>query len=553
LTISPGAWILARNASGHAWGSHADSGVNMWCKTITLFSVGLLLGQLAPLVQPAHAKPRPSEEALYMKYISMLVSEKFAGRETGTPEARKARDYLTEQLRQTGLKGAFRGKYQQPFKVAIGTEPDIQKLSVIQAKKTTAELQPGRDINALALSASGSFSGQAVFVGYAISSTAHKYDNFAKLPTGSLKGKIAIAMRYEPHDKTGQSNWTDRPKGWTYAASLSSKISLAAQHGVSGLLIVNPQAYTNAPPPHSNGSIQKLKVIPVMHVSIDAFKRLLNGASLNADKEMARLQTLAHTDAKPAAEIPGLKLSGKITHKARWANTCNIAVMLPGRGKLAGETIIVGAHWDHVGRMGATQGPYCPGADDNASGSAGLLILAKRLADRAAKDTSKHRRTIALAWFGAEELGLIGSKHLAANLKDLGPKMFRIAAMINMDMIGRLKDNKASVWGVDRENEWEKLVRSSAKNSKIKLRLYGMGFGLSDHASFQRLKIPLANFTTGIHPDVHRISDTADKINSAGAISMLNIVDRLIETLAILPGPIPYDGPNLKSVVRPGL
>ncbi|MBT3202315.1 MAG: M20/M25/M40 family metallo-hydrolase, partial [Phycisphaerales bacterium] len=244
-----------------------------------------------------------------------------------------------------------------------------------------------------------------------------------------------------------------------------------------------------------------------------------------------------------AHKIPGLKISGEVKIKTVPDQSCNVAAVLPGRGKLAGETIVVGAHWDHVGRMGATKGPHFPGADDNASGSSGVLTLAKRLVERAKKDNSKNRRTVVIAFFGAEEMGLWGSRHMAGNLKELG-RHANVVAMINLDMIGRLRDNNVSLWGVDLGGQWAKLIRASSKNSGLKLRLYGPGFGLSDHASFHRCKIPVANFSTGLHPDTHQRSDTADKINSTGAIRILNVADKLLETLATRTEAIPYDGPK---------
>ena len=229
--------------------------------------------------------------------------------------------------------------------------------------------------------------------------------------------------------------------------------------------------------------------------------------------------------------------------------TYNIAAMLPGRGVLANEAVIVGAHWDHIGRRGHSAksggaGSYYPGANDNASGAAGVLILAKRLAARAREDPSRRRRAIVLACFGGEECGLVGSAYMAGRLKEMGLKVSRVTAMVNMDMIGRLKDNRLSVWGVDSGKGWVRLVRSSAKDSGLTLAMSGANLGPSDHVSFHHRKIPVVSFSTGAYGDMHRESDTADKIDSAGAVRILGVVDRLVESLAVRADRIAYTAPR---------
>ncbi|MDP6635651.1 MAG: M28 family peptidase [Phycisphaerae bacterium] len=518
---------------------------------LILSAVMLLTAQLFTAVTPVSARTRLSDKALYSRHVDFLASEPVGGRKPGTPGARKARAYIVSHLRQLGLKPAFQGDYCQQFPITIGIKAETQQLRAVGADKKLTNLQAARDFNALALSASRSFSGQAVFVGYAITNKARKYDNFADVTKNSLKGRVAVAMRYEPHDNTGQSRWTSQPLGWTRSASLAAKSARASWSGASALLIVNPPAHSKAPLLTTRARAYGARALPVLHVTTDAFKRMLTGASLDADKEFSRLHTLAQTNAKGVCEIPGLSVSGKVILKSLRGKTYNIAVKLPGRGVLAGEAIIVGAHWDHVGRLAKTaksddkQG-YFPGADDNASGAAGILILAKRLAARARRNPSEHRRSIVLACFGAEELGLLGSAYMARNLRQLGLKDSQVIAMVNMDMIGRLRDNKLYAWGVEGKS-WKRIVRSSAKDSGLTLTVSGPGLGLSDHGSFHRRKIPVVCMNTGLHDDVHRTSDTSDKIDAAGAIRILNVVDRLLESLATQAEPIQSEPADPKS------
>ena len=512
--------------------------------SLILFVVGLSLAP--PLVS---AKAPRTEEALYGRHVSVLASEEMGGRKPGTPGARKARAYLVAQLRGLGLKAAFAGNYCQPFTLTLGTKAQRQQLRAVGADKKTIDLQAGGDFNALGFSASRTFNGQAVFVGYAITNKSRKYDNFAGLAKGALKGKVAVAFRYEPHDQTGQSRWTTQATQWSRSANLSAKAALASRYGASALLIVNPPAHSKAPLLTAEASIYRTQALPVLHVSTDAFKQVLTGAALDADKEIARLRALTEAGAKALCEIPGLRISGRVILKPVRGTTYNIAVVLPGRGILANEAVIVGAHWDHLGRRGlgaksGGAGSYYGGANDNASGTAGVLILAKRLAARAKQNPSEHRRAVVLACFGAEERGLLGSAYMAGHLKEMGLKVSQVAAMVNMDMIGRLKDNRTSVWGVDSGKGWARLVRSAAKDSELTLAMSGGGLGPSDHASFYRRKIPVVCFSTGMYPDLHRPSDTADKIDSAGAVRILNVVDRLVESLSVRADRIPYTAPR---------
>ena len=526
--------------------------------SLILFVVGLSLVQLslAPQVAakaPISVGPRSAasraEEALYGRHVDLLASEEMGGRKPGTPGARKARVYLVAQLRGLGLKGAFGGNYCQPFTLTLATKVQTQQLRAVRADKRIAELRAGRDFNALGLSASKIFNGPAVFAGYAITDKSHKYDNFAGLARGALKGKVAVAFRYEPHDRTGQSRWTTQATQWSPSASLAAKASLASRYGASALLIVNPPAHSKAPLLTAETSIYRRRALPILHVSTNAFKQILTHAAFDADKEIARLLALAETGAKAVREIPGLRLSGRVNLKSVRGTTYNIAAVLPGRGILADQAVFVGAHWDHLGRRGRSAKPggagsYYAGANDNASGTAGILILAKRFAARAKRKSSRPRRAIVLVCFGAEERGLLGSLYMAGHLKEMHLKVSQVAAMVNVDMIGRLKDNRMSVWGVDSGKGWEQSVRSAAKDSGLKLALSGGGLGPSDHASFYRRKIPVVCFSTGMYPDLHRTSDTADKIDSAGAVRILDVVERLVESLAVRADRIQYTAPR---------
>jgi len=522
---------------------------------VSLFLVSLCLSlplaaEQAPVAVGSSSAASRAEAKLYGRYVDLLASEEMGGRGPGTPGARKARAYLVGRLRAAGLKPGFGGDYCQVFVLTLGKKAQTQQLRAVGADKKALDLQAGRDFNALGFSASRIFSGKAVFVGYAITNKSRKYDNFAGLAKGALKGRVAVALRYEPQDDVGKSLWTTQAGQWSRSASLSAKTALASRYGASALLIVSPPAHAKEPLLTAEATGRGRGGLPILHVSTDAMKRILASAGLDADKEIDRLAALADTGGKILGEIPGLRVSGRVVLKPVRGKTYNVAAALPGRGNLAGEVVIVGAHWDHLGRRGEASGSggYFPGANDNASGTAGVLMLAKRFAARARtgikKNLPAHRRKIVFAFFGAEERGLIGSAYMARHFNEMHLKTSQVAAMVNMDMIGRLKDNRLSVWGVDSGEGWAQAVRSAGKDSGLKLAMSGGGLGPSDHASFYRRKIPVVCFSTGMYPDLHRRTDTSDKIDSGGAIRILGVVDRLVRSLAERQERIPYAAPR---------
>jgi hypothetical protein len=206
------------------------------------------------------------------------------------------------------------------------------------------------------------------------------------------------------------------------------------------------------------------------------------------------------------------------------------------------ETILVGAHWDHLGRgiegsLAESFGDIHPGADDNASGVAGLLELARVLA----RDRDRSRR-VCFAAFGAEELGGLGAAHFT---RESPLPLSDIVAMINLDMIGRLRE-RLVVDGSGTAREWPELL-ARANTANLPLSLHPDGFGASDHSAFYAKGIPVLFFFTGAHADYHRPSDTAERLNYAGEARVLDLVRRTvheIERLPARPTPVALPAPT---------
>lgn len=239
----------------------------------------------------------------------------------------------------------------------------------------------------------------------------------------------------------------------------------------------------------------------------------------------------------------------------------NIGGILPGVGDLAGEVVIIGAHYDHIGygdigsRAPRRRGEIHPGADDNASGTAGLVILARRLANHARKHPDTPRRTILFTSFAGEERGLHGSRFETENAESWPFALEDISGMINMDMIGRLRE-KLIVYTAETGEQWADWINgaNAANGSPITVSLETDPPGGSDHTSFIRVGVPAVFFFTGIHAEYHTPDDTPDTLNNEGAAQVLQLVGDVLIRTATDPEKVTFVSPPLRPFmgVRPG-
>lgn len=227
------------------------------------------------------------------------------------------------------------------------------------------------------------------------------------------------------------------------------------------------------------------------------------------------------------------------------AHVKNVIGVLPGHGALAGQVIVIGGHYDHLGynepwmtdpqNMGVVHN----GADDNASGTAGVTELARELSHR----TAASRRTIVFMAFTAEEAGDIGSEHYVAHPTF---PLDSTVAMLNLDMVGRLRNDKLIVYGVKTAPQFEPLLDSLNAEYQFDLHPTGDGWGPSDQASFYAAKVPVLFFFTDLHADYHAATDDADKINSTGEAKVIGLVADIAWNLATRP-----DQPTYVSFPQP--
>jgi hypothetical protein len=276
--------------------------------------------------------------------------------------------------------------------------------------------------------------------------------------------------------------------------------------------------------------------IPVVQLSLDAVNRLLKPT---LGKTITQLEAAIDEDMKPqSAAVSGWKAEGVTTIDRSPTKVKNVIGVLEGSGPHADEMVFVGAHYDHLGRGG--MGSLMPGsseihngADDNASGTVSILELARRFGQRGKKPP----RTLVFMTFSGEEEGLVGSayycNHPVFPLK-------KTIAMINLDMVGRLKDDKLTVYGIGTAPHWEKLLKKYAPTHQLHLILKPEGFGPSDQSSFYGKKIPVLHFFTGTHPDYHRPTDKWPKINITGMDRVVDLVEQIVADTDENPTPPQY-------------
>jgi len=247
-------------------------------------------------------------------------------------------------------------------------------------------------------------------------------------------------------------------------------------------------------------------------------------------------------------ELPFVAKVAARNKPVRELPTQNVAAIVPGSGPLAGEYVIVGAHFDHlgtdsVGALDPEKGHVIRnGADDNGSGTVTVMELARRFAQHPA------RRSVIFVNFTGEELGLLGSEWFASHLP---VDKARVQAMVNLDMVGRLRNDKLIVYGVSTATEMKGLLDSANVAPALKIAAVGDGEGPSDHASFYRKDLPVLHLFTDLHDDYHRAADKADKINVEGMVRVADFSERVIRSIADRPGRLTFVRVQTAGANRP--
>jgi acetylornithine deacetylase/succinyl-diaminopimelate desuccinylase-like protein len=488
---------------------------------------------------PGQVVVAPAESAVqverYRQAVSDLAAPAMEGRGPGTQGLDRARDYLVAALREAGLTPAFaqRSSYTQRFEVSMAPKVEELALDLVPRGGEAQQTQPARHVVAMGFSGSGAFDAPVAFVGYGVVSESQKYDSYAGAGEDVLRGKVALALRYEPMDGEGQSQWTQQPGRWTPAAGLMDKARHAAQRGAVALLVVNPPGAAGA------GLIQTARSgggdssIPVLQVDAAWLQQAA------AQVDLVALQRRA--DAGAVIQDLPLTARGSVRLVRPNVPVDNVAAIIPGAGALDQEWVVLGAHYDHLGYgdFGSLADSSEPtihhGADDNASGTAAVLLAARELRQQAADADAGPRRNVLIVFFTAEERGLLGATHLLGHLDDAGIEVRQIAAMVNLDMVGRMKDDVLHVMGGGTGDGLASQVAQAGEGLNLRIKAQDVAPGGSDHVAFHIKGIPAVHLFTGSHSDYHRPSDTADKINAQGGALVATYAARLTHDLAVAP------------------
>ena len=496
-----------------------------------LFAFGLA----GLIVRSACAQEDPIVERM-RKDITFLASDECEGRGVGTLGLDLAAQYIAVQFSRSGLKpGGVNGTYFQPFPFANNAQLDGESTMTLESplgKKI--ELKQGIDFQILGASAAGKVDAPLVFVGYGTTTRTIAYDDYAGM---DVKGKVVVALRRLPR-------WSDKEKPFDgpnkdELASLEVKQYRAQASKAAAILLVNDASEAKDDLMSFQTMSRGIVTVSIPYVQLkrsvlDVLLKDVTGKSLE-DTEQA-----IDGDLKPrSAALEGWSIRMEVKVKRQETMVKNVIGYLEGSGPLANETIVVGAHYDHLGYGGIgsmakdRKKDIHHGADDNGSGTTSVIELARRFG---AMKNREGRRLVFMT-FTAEERGLIGSRHYCRVEPLFALK--NTAVMFNLDMVGRLKDapeggkSKLLVLGIDSGRGFDELVKKH--NPDFDVVKDGSVFGASDHFSFYQQKIPVLFFWTGTHPDYHRPSDTSDKINVAGMKRITDYSERIIDDLRTNP------------------
>jgi hypothetical protein len=481
----------------------------------------------------------------YHEHIVTLASPFLDGRLPGTDGMQLAKDYCQFWLSEAGVAPGFlddagAASWRQPFPLGASIEMGATSVS-----GSGAELLSGSDYNALGLGSGGKASGGAVWVGYGIEQGPDGYTSFP--PDFDLSGKVAFVFRFEPMNDAGSSLWGNGR--WTGAAGFGGKVAAVAERNPAAIVIVNPPGANdervNELTAAGEGGNQAAQV-PVLHMTHQAASKLQGGIDL--------LGLRRHFDqgGDPVDTEIAVKLAVEMTRTPLIAE--NVGGMLRGKGALAEELVIIGAHLDHLGmgEFGSRSGPgeLHPGADDNASGSAAILMLADKLkAEYDAMPQGAEARSILFILFSGEESGLHGS-HFYVNNPPYA--LADTALMINFDMIGRIQNRRLQIGGTASSAGLLELVQAQTGNSELEVVIPEGRGGGSDHLPFMQKKVPyLFGAIADFHDDYHTPRDVASKINRVDAVRTVHLFRDIALAAATAPDGFRYLEPVAEAVGGP--
>ena len=495
----------------------------------------------------AQSQSESSTERL-QKHVSYLASDALDGRRTGTAGANDAARYIAGEFTRLGLRpGSTVQAPRQPSKLIAGylqsfpyvAGVELGQKNEIAVGPNSERLTLREEWTPLGSSANGNVSGSLVFVGFGIKSAELNHDDYQGLP---VSGNIALTLPGTPDG--------ENPHGRFFRfTDVRWKAIAARDAGAKALLVIatDPNFKQDRLAKIDYDNLAGEAALPIVVISQQALAKVAPDLKLDELRKLASAKQ--QSTVKPIAGP--FTLTTEVVRKE--VPAYNVIGILDGSDPvLKNETIIIGAHYDHLGRGG--EGSLAPrsgeihhGADDNASGTAGLLELARMFTSQ----RPGPKRTIVFIAFGGEEEGLLGSNYYVNHPSS---PLAKTVAMLNMDMIGRMKDRKLVIGGVGTAKEWRDIIaQGTADGSRsFDLTLSEDGYGPSDHSSFYGKQIPVLFFWTGTHNDYHKPSDTFEKINYEDQTRIVNLVAYIVRNLDTAAQRITYTTAKAPAIPRTG-
>ena len=499
--------------------------------TITVLVWTLLIGS-SLVAQQADPQSAALDRISYD--IKYLASDELGGRKPGTDGIEMAAKFIEDRYKQIGLQTLDDGTYRQEFEVRQGMTLDAEQTSLkfvnSDANEMTMVVELNKDYLPQAKQSGFDFDTDFVFVGYGIN--AEEDLNYNEYRGVDVEGKIVVMIRREPQQDDPDSVFDG--KEVSSHSYIQSKVRAARNAGAIGLIMVNDGF--SAPndeqdvleDPNRFGS-----TFPFIQLKRRVLDELLAKAPLR-DSDGRKFERLADIEQRidetlsPLSQpFEGWKVVGVSKSKQQLSKTYNVIGMIDGEGPLADETIVIGGHYDHLGMGGAgsrtDRREIHNGADDNATGTAAVLELARRFAAR----EKKPARRLLFVCFSAEEMGLLGAFHY---VKEPIVALDKTAAMVNFDMIGWLRDNKVTVFNATSAEEFDALLDRANIEIGLDVQKSG-GFGGSDHLPFFQNNIPVMFVHTGLTSTYHTPEDDFETIDCAGALKVIDYSEKILDEL----------------------
>jgi len=478
----------------------------------------------SPFARPRAAEAPAFDPARIRSDVAWLADDAREGRGAGTRGLADAAAFVADAFARAGLAPAGEsGSWLQPFAAPVA-------ISIAEAELEVegVPLVRGRDFEALLSSADGVAESELVFAGYGISDPDSGWDEYAGIDAA---GRVVLVLDDRPRHEEG-------PLAGAAGARFlrrAYKVANARKHGAAAVLLAPaapgeglPGAAGNR---DANPSRQPSELL-TFAISRDAAERLV-AAGGGADLA-GRQHRIDEERAPDSAPLAAVRARASVRIERTMGEIANVLGCLPGSDPaLAHETVVVGAHLDHLGRgeFGTlapdAQGQIHNGADDNASGITGLLAVARALAAG-----PPLRRSVLFAAFSGEEMGLLGSAHYVEHpVRPLADTV----AMLNLDMVGRLSEGRLTVFGAETSPAFEPLVREAGRELPLVPEFAEGAFAPSDQTSFFAKGIPVLHVFSGTHPQYHTPEDDAALVNAEGIALVARLVAGTAAELADAP------------------